>query len=548
MVAVAVLLLPLFLIFLVVAGDDDCEAIANPRDPSEPGKTVDPEDIPVESVGPYAADPQLKHAAIIMNAAADANLSRDAQVIGVMAAIGESALQNIDYGDDAGPDSRGLFQQRAQGWGTLEERMDPYTAAQGFYGVSDHAEAPGLVDIDGWESMERTLAINAVQGNDDPYHYEEYESVAEDIVDALADVELSSLGTAPAQPATLPLAAYGPSLLSAQGGADALHDSLAASGGGNYDDSIYNHLKDSLGPVKPHVLEATTVIATVLDHDPAEIGGYRAGNSRDPNGHPAGLAVDFMVPLTDEGKAQGDAISKYVIENAEALNIKYVIWYQQIWYIGRDTEWRDMEDRGSPTQNHLDHPHISFTAESDGDPRDADDAPPLPGNPGDGDENPECEPDGGGGGGEYPAGENEPGPWGGHENGRIPEDELATIPWAPHESLRGDAQKQLIALNNEFRNQFGMDMHITDAYRTYEEQEYLYRTKPPGYAAKPGTSKHGWALAVDLGSGINQFGTPQYDWMMANAGKYGWKNPEWAQQGGSTPEAWHWEYWGVAND
>lgn len=531
-VAVLILLVPLLVILIATAGGacDPASGGGGGSD-SETGHNVDPDDIPVDNVGPYGKE-QLRIAALIMNAAADADLSERAQVLGVMAGIGESTLTNIEHGDGAGPDSRGVFQQRAQGWGTLEERMDPYTAARGFFGVGDHADAPGLVDIDGWEDMEPTLAINKVQRNADPYYYEEFEDVARDIVDALQDVPLAQ-GSGSQQ---VTLHAAGRDTLSAP-------DSVSTTAQGNYDESIYDQLEKSLGPVKPHVLEATTVIATVTDHSPGDIGGYREGGSRDPNGHPAGLAVDFMVPLTDEGKSAGDAIAQYAIDNAEHLNVKYVIWYQRIYNVDRPDEgWRDMEDRGSDTQNHLDHPHISFEQEATGDPRDADDAPSLP-DGGGGGQPPECEEDGGGG--NVPPGENEPGPWGGHENGRIPDDALKTIPWASDESLRADAVDQLIEMNNAFRDEFGTDLGITDAYRTYAEQEYLYETKPDGMAAKPGTSNHGWALAVDFGTGINQFGTPQHEWMRENAGRYGWKHPDWAQQGQKNAEAWHWEFYGV---
>lgn len=526
-----VLLVPLLVVFLVFAGAECDPAAGAPGDDSGDGKTVDPDDIPVDSIGPYERDPQLKHAAIIMNAAADAGLSKRAQIIGVMTAIGESTLINVGHGDSAGPDSRGLFQQRSQGWGTEDQRMDPYTAATGFYGTGDHATADGLTDIDGWESMELTLAANKVQRNADPYHYAQHEDIAREIVDTLADVPLTDDNAAAAARLTAPAAA-------------GLINPAAATvplASGNYDDDVYDRLKDSLGPVKPHVLESTTVIATVTGHEPGDIGGYREGGSRDPNGHPAGLAVDFMVPLTDEGKAQGDKVAQYAIDNAEHLNVKYVIWYQRIWNIGRDTDWRPMEDRGSDTQNHLDHPHISFEATPAGDPRDADDAPSLPGGEG---TNPECEAEAGGDG-NYPPGENEPGPWGGHDNGRIPREELKEIPWASHESLRTDAAEQLIDMNSAYREEHGFDLFITDAYRTYEEQEHLYNTKPPGYAAKPGTSKHGWALAVDISTAGEGFDSSVYKWLAKNAGRYGYKNPEWAQPGGSAPEAWHWEFWGV---
>ncbi len=72
-----------------------------------------------------------------MDAAAGLGLSRQAQVLGVMAAMGESSLRAIDYGDDAvNPDgsiadSIGLFQQQSS-WGTVRERMDPTSSAKLF--------------------------------------------------------------------------------------------------------------------------------------------------------------------------------------------------------------------------------------------------------------------------------------------------------------------------------------------------------------------------------------------------------------------------------
>ena len=63
--------------------------------------------------------------------------------------------------------------------------------------------------------------------------------------------------------------------------------------------------------------------------------------------------------------------------------------------------------------------------------------------------------------------------------------------------------------------------------------------------AVPGTSNHGWGLAVDLGGGVNRFGTAQHEWMRANGPGHGFVHPAWAQRGGSNPEAWHWEFNGA---
>lgn len=159
----------------------------------------------------------------------------------------------------------------------------------------------------------------------------------------------------------------------------------------------------------------------------------------------------------------------------------------------------------------------------------------------------EDEPGGGGKGGDYPKGWREPGPWGGYDNGKIDVKELCPAPWQKEESLRCDAMDNLGALNTEFKKAFGADISITDSYRDYDEQVATKKAKG-NLAAKPGTSKHGWALALDLGSNINSYTSKQHQWMRDNAGKYGWILPEWAQQNGSKPEPWHWEYWGVKGD
>ena len=69
-----------------------------------------------------------------------------------------------------------------------------------------------------------------------------------------------------------------------------------------------------------------------------------------------GRAADFMV-YSDTAK--GDALAQYVIDNAARLRIEYVIWRQRIYIVASGT-WQGMEDRGSPTANHMDHPHVAF--------------------------------------------------------------------------------------------------------------------------------------------------------------------------------------------
>ncbi|MET0133024.1 MAG: M15 family metallopeptidase, partial [Kibdelosporangium sp.] len=69
----------------------------------------------------------------------------------------------------------------------------------------------------------------------------------------------------------------------------------------------------------------------------------------------------------------------------------------------------------------------------------------------------------------------------------------------------------------------------------------LYGVKP-ALAAVPGTSNHGWGLALDLCGGAQSAGSPEHAWLMANAPGYGWQNPPWAQPGRGRVEPWHWEF------
>ncbi|HFI0391577.1 TPA: peptidoglycan-binding protein, partial [Streptococcus suis] len=87
--------------------------------------------------------------------------------------------------------------------------------------------------------------------------------------------------------------------------------------------------------------------------------GYRAGDSGD---HGKGLAIDFMVP---QSSALGDQVAEYAIANMGAKNISYVIWKQRFYapyasIYGPAYTWNLMPDRGSITENHYDHVHVSF--------------------------------------------------------------------------------------------------------------------------------------------------------------------------------------------
>ena len=87
------------------------------------------------------------------------------------------------------------------------------------------------------------------------------------------------------------------------------------------------------------------------------IGGYRP-DGKYPD-HPSGQAVDIMIPSWDtgEGKQLGDDILSYLWENRDEFSVKYFIWRQE--YIPAEGTPNIMDDRGDPTQNHMDHIHVT---------------------------------------------------------------------------------------------------------------------------------------------------------------------------------------------
>jgi hypothetical protein len=127
-------------------------------------------------------------------------------------------------------------------------------------------------------------------------------------------------------------------------------------------------------------------------------------------------------------------------------------------------------------------------------------------------------------------------------NGQLPSSVLCTL-WNPKHRLRADAAVALAKLNVAYKQHFGNEICLTDSYRTISEQVRLRSTKP-GLAAVPGTSEHGWGMAVDLCDGVQSGpSSSRWQWLRENASDYGWENPDWAQIGGGGPhEPWHWEY------
>ena len=120
----------------------------------------------------------------------------------------------------------------------------------------------------------------------------------------------------------------------------------------------------------------------------------------------------------------------------------------------------------------------------------------------------------------------------GYGNGKIPESALSPISGSS-ERMWGPAATQLNTLLADAKAA-GVNISVTDGYRDYDSQVALASSKglysQGGLAAEPGTSEHGWGLAVDLGLDANS-----QAWMRQNASKYGFVE--------AVPrEPWHWEF------
>ncbi len=117
------------------------------------------------------ATDQAANAGLITAVAVRRGLPARAASIALATAMQESKIRNIGHGDQAGPDSRGLFQQRpSQGWGTTEQVMDPYHASNAFYDA--------LVKVPGYQSLEITDAAQRVQRSAYPDAYAQHEVMA----------------------------------------------------------------------------------------------------------------------------------------------------------------------------------------------------------------------------------------------------------------------------------------------------------------------------------------------------------------------------------
>ncbi|MCC3296680.1 hypothetical protein [Arthrobacter caoxuetaonis] len=147
--------------------------------------------------GTFSLTPeQASNAATITAVAVARGLPPRAASIALATAVQESGLRNIGYGDTAGPDSRGLFQQRpTQGWGTEEQVMDPVYAANAFYNA--------LEKVPGYQDLPITVAAQTVQRSAYPDAYADHEPEGRAFASALTGQSPAAL-TCRLNPAAAP--------------------------------------------------------------------------------------------------------------------------------------------------------------------------------------------------------------------------------------------------------------------------------------------------------------------------------------------------------
>ena len=139
--------------------------------------------------------------------------------------------------------------------------------------------------------------------------------------------------------------------------------------------------------------------------------------------------------------------------------------------------------------------------------------------------------------------------WGGYENGKIPTGGNG-LRYSTHSGYMHPVASLAWDELWEAAKTAGLDLG-GGSYRSYDQEAQM--------AGKggivPGTSIHGWGLAIDINILSNGhfhttsdvWGSDEYLWLKANAYKYGYGHPRWALQGASKPEPWHWEFFAFEN-
>jgi hypothetical protein len=286
------------------------------------------------------------------------------------------AMQESRLGAAAGIDrpngdgDAGVFQQRTlPGWyGTLAQVRDVAYGARVFLRGKKVSEAdvaaarangtrpagpvgytiPGLKQIPGWPDLAITVAAQRVQRSAFPNAYAQHEQIARSLLAVFKDkvdpssaeamVTAASVMCGPTEAMSCP-----PSGSSAESG---------------------------LNP------DALRVLRCIHRGWPQIAIFYGVGSRSGTSDHPAGNAVDVMIPnyASPGGMALGAEIAAWVVQNRKKLGMKYVIWNERIWSVTRQQEgWRlcgtaaaSCYNGSNDTAAHRDHVHVSTYGDSAG--------------------------------------------------------------------------------------------------------------------------------------------------------------------------------------
>lgn len=265
---------------------------------------------------------QAENAALITAISVDRGLPARAASIALATAYQESELYNIDYGDR---DSVGLFQQRpSQGWGSVAQLTDPVYATNAFYDA--------LQQVDGYDSMEITVAAQEVQRSGFPDAYADHEKDGRVLASALTGNSRAALWC------------------DVPGDADEAGDVLDESGLVARAVAVRRDLEERFG---------------ALSLGGFEPGGVSSGHM-EGSAHYEGRAIDvFFRPINDENKKRGWAMAHYLVANADRLDIRTIIFDDRIWRAGSwaGDGWRDYRVPSSSGGDraileHRDHVHV----------------------------------------------------------------------------------------------------------------------------------------------------------------------------------------------
>ncbi|MFE0172189.1 peptidoglycan-binding protein [Streptomyces sp. NPDC059002] len=124
---------------------------------------------------------ELANARTVIGVGKGAQIPEQGQVIALMTAMQESKF--VNYLTPVDHDSLGIFQQRpSTGWGTPEQITDVPTSSKSFYGVAPFGSNPGLIQIEGWQTMPPGDVCQAVQVSAYPDRYAQWEQFARDLL------------------------------------------------------------------------------------------------------------------------------------------------------------------------------------------------------------------------------------------------------------------------------------------------------------------------------------------------------------------------------